>query len=398
MREIAIVGSGIVGASVAYHLSEQTDRPVTVYERQAPASETTYKSMAMFGLYGDPVQYRMKRYGMALYNEFYREPTSNPRYRSVGLLRVSTTESGAAELRELVAGDTDSDKTSSTISGTDRDGTMYLEGDELKENLLIPAVETLPIEGALFRPICGYMHPQELAFEFLDRAERNGVTVESNTRVTDVHVRDGATEAIELDGDRREPVDDVVCAAGPWNRELAELAGVDLPLRHTLAPIMVLDADDMADYSLPSLSHHESPYAFYRQTARGADGICVGYYPGGYHDAGTTYDPDTYGERVPEEIRTGALEAVEELLPDLADAPIVDEWVGIRSQTPDGNPIVGWTEVEGFSVAAFNTSAIQLAPAAGKVIAEQLVDDDPTSYYEDLSISRFDGYSDHRNE
>jgi glycine/D-amino acid oxidase-like deaminating enzyme len=103
------------------------------------------------------------------------------------------------------------------------------------------------------------------------------------------------------------------------------------------------------------------------------------------------------GETVPSEIRDAAIEFVEDLIPGMMDAAVVDQWVGVRSVTPDGNPVVGWTDLEGFSVAAFHTSGIQLAPAVGDVLARQLVDGDPTEYYDALSITRFDGYSDVRS-
>ena len=101
-------------------------------------------------------------------------------------------------------------------------------------------------------------------------------------------------------------------------------------------------------------------------------------------------------ETVPEEIKIEGLDRLGELIPDLAEATVADEWVGIRSITPDGNPVVGWTDLEGFSIAAFHTSGIQLAPYVGKMITNQLVHGDPDPLYEELSITRFDGYSDHR--
>lgn len=63
--------------------------------------------------------------------------------------------------------------------------------------------------------------------------------------------------------------------------------------------------------------------------------------------------------------------------------------MGIRSKTADGNPMVGWTKVGGFSVAAFSTSGIQLAPATDDIIARHLVDGEPTPFDDGLSISRF---------
>lgn len=183
--------------------------------------------------------------------------------------------------------------------------------------------------------------------------------------------------------------DEVICAAGPWNLKLAEQVGIEIPVGHTLAPALNVRLERPLKYMLPSIEPHEEPFTFYKKDP---NAMLLVYSPGGY-DAGTIYEPDEMGETVPEEIRIDALEGLVRFVPSLGDAEVVDEWVGIRSVTPDGNPIVGWTELDGFSIAAFNTSGIQLSPAVEYMIAEQLIDKNPISYYDALSISRFDGYA-----
>ncbi|MUV56056.1 FAD-dependent oxidoreductase [Halogeometricum sp. CBA1124] len=389
-----IIGGGIAGASIAYHLSQRTDDSVVVFERQSPASETTYKSVAQYGFYGDETQYRMKRYGMKLYNRFFREPRVNPRYTSMGILTAATEADNADRMEEAVR--TDGDTYFGKMGmGFDRDLVEYIDGDAIKEKLLLPPVDEEPIEGALFRPKVGYMdRPQELAYEFLERAKDNGVDVRANTAVEEITTDGGRATGLVTDGGEEVELDEVICAAGPWNIELAESVGIELPVKHTIAPILVLRPDDQSDYTLPAINHFESPYTFHR---RSEDEFLIGYNPGDVYEDATVYDPRTMGETVPEEIRDRGIDLLQRLVPDLIDAKVVEEWVGIRSITPDKNPVVGWTDLEGFSIAAFHTSGIQLAPAVGKMIAQQVLDDDPTDYYDDLSITRFEGYTDHRS-
>lgn len=389
-----IIGGGIAGASIAYHLSQRTDDSVVVFERQSPASETTYKSVAQYGFYGDETQYRMKRYGMKLYNRFFREPRVNPRYTSMGILTAATEADNADRMEEAVR--TDGDTYFGKMGmGFDRDLVEYIDGDAIKEKLLLPPVDEEPIEGALFRPKVGYMdRPQELAYEFLERAKDNGVDVRANTAVEEITTDGGRATGLVTEGGEEVELDEVICAAGPWNIELAESVGIELPVKHTIAPILVLRPDDQSDYTLPAINHFESPYTFHR---RSEDEFLIGYNPGDVYEDATEYDPRTMGETVPEEIRDRGIDLLQRLVPDLIDAKVVEEWVGIRSITPDKNPVVGWTDLEGFSIAAFHTSGIQLAPAVGKMIAQQVLDDDPTDYYDDLSITRFEGYTDHRS-
>ncbi|WP_436348193.1 NAD(P)/FAD-dependent oxidoreductase [Natronorubrum sp. FCH18a] len=388
--EYAIIGGGIAGASIAYHLSERTDVSITVFERTAPASETTYKSVAMMGLYGDEVQYRMKRYALEFYNQFFADRRAHPQYTSMGRLVVATTEEGASKLQRAAQGKADIGMVASNIGNAQLE---YIPGDELQKTLMVPPVNTDEIEGALHRPKVGYMNrPQELTYEFIERAKENGVEFRSNTPVDEVVTDSGRVTGLETEAGFVE-TQHVVSAAGPWNIKICNQLGLDVPLRHTLAPAIQLQPQEDLECSLPSIEPFDSPYSIHRQKE---DEVIVSHYPGSYQEAGTEYDPSKQSDSVPSDIREGAIDQIDRLLPSLLTADIVDDWVGVRSLTPDKNPIVGWTAIEGFSLAAFNTSGIQLSPAVGEIIARQLVDGDPTEYYDDLSITRFDGHPDVR--
>lgn len=387
-----IVGAGIAGASIAYHLGCRTDDRIIVFEQDEAASATTARSVAQFGFYGNETQYQMKRYAMELYNQFFADPHADPRYEFAGLLTIATTEMGATELKRAVAADGDEDLGKVAGSGFGRDLVEYIPGDELKETLLLPPVDEDSIEGALYRPKMGYMtQPTELAREFVERAMKAGVEFRFDTPIQEIETDTDRVRAVVAG--ERVPVDELICAAGPWNIELARSVGISLPVRHTLAPVLELEPNSRLEYSLPAINHYEGPHAIHR---RRADACLVGYNPPEGYDLNEEFDPDDVSDTVPPTIREGMLNAVKQFTPTFSTAPVVDEWVGIRSQTPDGNPIVGWTAVEGFSIAAFHTSGIQLAPAVGRIVADQLLENDPTEFYNALSISRFDSYTDHQ--
>lgn len=388
-KEFCVIGAGIVGSSIAYHLSKRTDGSVTVYEQHTPGSETTAKSVSQFGYYGDHTQYRMKQYGMQLYNKFFADANANPRYTFSGLLELATSSEGAAKLRHSV--ENGGERSAGKIAGTSvsRDCVQYFSKEELAKNVLVPPLDEERITGAVYRPRVGYMdRPHELAHEFLERARDNGATVRVNTAVEEITTRKNEVSAVVSEEGTHE-VDEVVCAAGPWNIEIADSVGVDLPLEHTIAPAIQLEPTKPVEYSFPVLGHHEGPYSIHR---RSPDELLVSYNPGA--EGRTVYEPDDLTDDIPGEIREGMIDAVERFTPTFMDADLVDEWVGIRSQTPDGNPVIGWTELDGFSIAASHTSGIQLAPAIGKFITQQLVDGEPGELYDNLSISRFDGYTD----
>ncbi|WP_152041720.1 NAD(P)/FAD-dependent oxidoreductase [Salinigranum salinum] len=390
-RGYHIIGGGIVGASIAYHLGRRTDEPVHVYEKGRLASETTRKSLAFFGFYGDETQYRMKQYGMELYNGFLSSPRADPGYVTTGLLNVSTTEEGARALQEEVA---ERNERLADAKGTavDTSPVDFIAPDDLKRAAVLPFLDTDVVTGSVFRPQVGYFRPRELALEFIERARDEGVVFHEHTAVTDLTVEDGVLSGLSVDGEWR-PADEVISAAGPWNPRVAAMAGVDLPVKHTLAPVLELKPKEPIPYTLPWITHRESGFSI----RRNADGrvLMTNHPPGGYEEA-TEYDPETVDDSFPPDLQSRGLEVLESLLPTVETFDVVDERVGIRSSTPDKNPIVGWTRVDGFSVAAFSTSGIQLAPATGNVIADQLIDDDPSEFYEGLSVSRFESYVDHK--
>jgi glycine/D-amino acid oxidase-like deaminating enzyme len=386
--ECAVVGGGIAGASVAFHLARRGMEDVTLFERGEVASETTQKSFALFGMYGDRTQFRMKREAMALYNRLAR---TNPEisFDRIGHLSVGTTDETRTKFKRAVE---EGDAVGGIFAtGSERTAVQYLDGDEIEERLFFPEVGTSDVTGAVYRPGVGYIDQVALVTELLARAEDNGVQIRENTAVEQLHVEDGSVVGLTVNGERVD-AESVVLAAGPWTPALAEKAGVELPVRHSLAPALVLDAGESSQ-TLPSLKHHESNYNFRGNAADGT--VWVGHHADGY-EGGERIDPETVPSAVSSEVRKEAREVLAGLLPQHADAPVVDEWVGIRSLTPDGNPIAGWTSVDGLSVAAFNSSGVQLSPAVGDVVAAQIADGVPTAYYEALSVSRFDGFRDTR--
>jgi sarcosine oxidase subunit beta len=373
---VAVIGAGIAGASIAYHLTRLSDRSVTVYERGEVADETTAKSTAFFGFYGSETERRMKREAMARYNAFLANPRADPHYDLVGHVRVATTPDGAARLETAVHG---------------LDGEDYLPSGTLDTHLILPELEEAPVTGGTYRPHVGYHRPRELAKEFLRRATDQDATVRTGTAVEDLHVTDDRLTGLTVDGELID-VDTVACAAGPWNPHLLERAGLDLPVHHTLAPILKVRPPTTPVHRLPIVTHLESG-VYVRGHEDGT--VLVGHIPP-EPDPDHRYDPDDVSETVSADIRQEMWRVLEELLPTLAEGDVVDEWVGVRSHTPDGNPIAGWMPVEGLSVAAFDSSGIQLSPAVGRVVATQLAEGEPTEFYDAVTIARFDGFDDAR--
>lgn len=386
-RTFAVIGAGIAGASIAYHLGKRSTDRVVVFDQGRPSEETTARSVAQFGYYGDELQYEMKRYGMGLYNEFFNSPRRELGYQFAGLLSVATNEPDGERLAALARGGGDASAGKVPGTGWDRDFVAYLSPEEIKREVFVPPLDVSAVHGAVYRPRMGYLtRPRELGREFVARAKSHGVEFRFDTPVTGIETDDGTVTAVV--GDEVLPVDAVACAAGPWNPHVADMVGLDLPVSHTLAPVLRVSPTEPIRYDFPAITEFDGPHAIHRR----APGEClIGYNPPAGYTDGRRLDPVAIGDTVPADIREGMWAAARRLTPQLADATLEEAWVGVRSQTPDGNPVVGPTTVEGFSIAAFHTSGIQLSPAVGDVISRQLLDRDRTEWDEQLSIARFEG-------
>jgi sarcosine oxidase subunit beta len=387
-RTVHVVGAGIAGASVADHLARLTDAEVTLLERGAsPATETTAKSGAFVGFWGheSATAVPLLRYGVRYYRDLLSAPDTDARFVHGGRLRVATTEAGDDVLRDSFSADLATRVEGETATAAEGAPVQYLTGDALASTLVLPGFDTDAVTGAIYSPGVGYVDdPAALTRALLDRAREHGATVETGVAVTGFETAGGRVVEVDVEGERR-ATDAVVCAAGPWNRRLLASAGVDLPVRNSRGPLLTVDAPP-GDHGLPALYHEESG-AYTRPNRDGT--WFVGHYPGEHGDA-ATIDPDDVGDAVAADRRRACLDAVDDLAPGLADGAVHDEWVGVRTLTPDGDPIAGGTAVDGLAVAAFNANGVQYAPAAGRILASVLGGVDPAFTPGALALGRFE--------
>ena len=161
------------------------------------------------------------------------------------------------------------------------------------------------------------------------------------------------------------------------------MVGVSLPLRHTTGPVLVLDANE--PLSLPFLKNVGRDYYF---RPEGDSKALAGRRWERYGEA-PSLDPDG-AHAVGDDFRHDVAALVKSYIPSLADAEVVNEWVGLRTVTPDFKAVVGPTHVDGFLVACgMNGSGIALAPVVGQPIADYVRTDTRTDRLRILSADRF---------
>jgi glycine/D-amino acid oxidase-like deaminating enzyme len=352
MKRVSIVGGGILGTALAARLGK-SGFEVTLYERGALGEGATAASMAVFtwqSLHPTGLDYRLCRRSWAEYERLIEAgeigfiPTGALDLSSTSQSRETVIEA-AAELRKL---------------GVDA---RALEPEEVERFGISPE----RVIGGLYTEREGYFDPAELVSAYADRAAEAGVEIETGTEVTGIVVENGAVSAIETTEGGTAETDVVVNAAGPWTPEINDLVDLSLPLRRTRGPI--LDVQARAPYLPFTLFECADGPAHYLRPHE--SGVYVGRCATGYEES-ETLDPDR-------EYATGkAFEsAVEERLetsvPELAGADLEEGWVGLRTVSPDGFPLVGEAGPAGFLVACGPSGlGVTRAPAIAELLGNYL--------------------------
>lgn len=356
MDPVAVVGGGVIGTAIAARLADR-DRPVRLYERDALGSGTTSKSMAIFFWHQDDpkeTEHRLRKRAWDTYGPLIEEGVLE--FSEIGTLETAPDLTDVPEVRAVWKGLSD--------LGVE---TEWLEGPDLADK----GLDQDAFEGALFVPADGYLDPSEIISHFVDEATAGGATIETGVEVTDVQVTDGAVTAVETDVGT-DPVSGVVNAAGPWAPAVNDFVGVDQPLRHTRGPIVVLSQED--EFSLPFMILNDELY--FRED--GVDQAFGGRFDTTFETA-SNLDPDA-NHAVDQLFYLDIADEIEASVPRLADAEIVEDWVGFRTITPDGRPFVGETAVDGFYTAVgMSGYGVTRAPAVAELLAAQIAGADVES-------------------
>ena len=360
---IVVVGGGIVGASIAYHLRD-ADRPVVLLEKgDLLGGGTTAESVAMLGI-NYPSPRSMRRYSRDHYLSLVDAGAIE--FERIGGLLIRDTDEGIDELR----------RTADDLAALGHDTRLLEPGDVAEFGVHPPAGSR-----TLHVPDTGYLDPSEIVAHWVAEARSANLEVMTGSPVTDVAVEGGAVARVETPAGTI-ATDTVVDAAGPWAPQIAEMAGLSLPLRHNYGPILVLDAD--GELSLPFTAFPSKHY--FREEGRGQ--VFAGRRGASYADADRE-NPDA-ARRIPESFPLEVEELVAESIPRLADALVTNEWCGMRTLTPDHLPLVGETAVDGFYVAAgLSGKGITLAPAVGDALSRLIAGGEVDPAVRELAPDRF---------
>jgi sarcosine oxidase subunit beta len=343
--DVGIVGAGVHGASVAYHLASRGVK-VVIFERWTPAGGPTGRSSAICrAYYTNTFLARAARDSIAMLENFEEVTGVDAGFRRTGLLFLHPPEddadvrASAERLNELGI------------------ATELFHLERLAREY--PAFDLDGIGIGAFERNAGYADPHATTEGLFRRAVSLGATACVGVRVVGVAASEAGV-TISTDDGERTPCSRLLIAAGPWTRLLVAQVGVDLPLtveRHVVATFAWGSAE-------PAPAHGDLIGGYYFRP-EGEDLYLVGPV-----HAAAQVDPDAFDPEIREDETQSLAAAVVRRLPHLAASEVHGGWASLYDVSPDWQPVIGQVAPNVFVDAGTSGHGFKLAPALGKHVAD----------------------------
>ncbi len=375
-----IIGGGVGGTSIAYHLAELGWTEIVLVDRAELTSGSTFHSAGLVGQLRSTVTLtRMMMYGTDLYRRLKDLTGVDPSWHEVGSLRLACTTERLEELRRQ-AGWAKTFGLPLELIGPAEAGKRF------------PLMSLDGVLGAVFLPTDGWLDPSGLAQALAAGARAKGASIRQHTKVVGVGVERGRVTGVEVEsrGERTTiSADVVVNAAGMFAPEIGRLAEITVPIIPMAHEYLFTEAIDGVRPDLPTMRDPDNLCYFREEVG----GLCVGGYE--RHPAPWALDgvpADFNGKLLApdwdrfEEIQEGAIRRI----PALGDAGINRMINGPEAFTPDSEFILGESEVRGLFVAAgFCAHGIAGAGGIGRQVAQWIVEGEPELDLWKMDIRRF---------
>ena len=374
--QAVVIGGGVGGTSIAYHLAELGWHDVVLVDRAGLTSGSTFHSAGLVGqLRSSTTLTQMMMYGAGLYRRLTAETGVDVSWHEVGSLRLASTPARLEELQRQV--------------GWARTFGLPLELVSTREaHDLFPLFDPEGVLGAVFLPTDGWLDPSNLAFALAAGAKARGARILTEHRVTGISVEGGRVRGVVTDrGEIRTDV--VVNAGGMFAPEIGRLAGVTVPIIPMAHQYLLTKPIPGVRPDIPTMRDPDNLVYFREEVG----GLCMGGYerdPAPWSLDGVP--PDFNGRLLaPDWPRFAAImDGAVRRVPAIADAEVTRLINGPEAFTPDNEFILGESEVRGFFVAAgFCAHGIAGAGGIGQQMAQWIVGGEPELDLWKMHIRRF---------
>lgn len=375
---VVVIGGGVVGTSVAYHLCALGMTDLVLIEQGQLSSGTTWHAAGLVGqLRATESGTRLVQYSASLYASLEQETGLGTGWKQCGGVTVARTPERLEQLRRTAAAAEAYDLECEVVSPE-------------RAQELWPHLETSDLLGAIWLPRDGTVNPADVTQAMARGARMRGATIVERTRVLDVTVQHGAVTGVVTDRGSIE-ADIVVNCAGQWAHAIGLMVGVPVPLHSAEHFYVVTDAIEGMDRMAPILRDPDG-YTYMKEEVGGL--VVGGFEPVAKPWVSPRAIPHPFEFSLLEEdwdhfaiLMDSALHRV----PVLQETGIKKFYNGPESFTPDNQFILGEAPgVRHFYVAAgFNSVGIASAGGAGRALAEWIVAGEPQSDLVSVDIRRF---------
>jgi glycine cleavage system aminomethyltransferase T/glycine/D-amino acid oxidase-like deaminating enzyme len=374
--QVIVIGGGIHGCSVAYHLAKEGWTDVVLLERKQLTSGTTWHAAGLVGqLQGSHATTAFAKYGIELLEEIEAETGQNPGYRRSGSISIAVNDERMAELKRKAD--------FASLFGIDAN---YLSACEIQERW--PLMNPEGVLGGIYMPSDGSANPIDLTTALAKGASQRGVTIMEHTKVQEILVSEGRASGVHTDQGTI-TADFVVNCAGMWARDIGQQNGVSVPLHACEHYYLVTEAIKDLPSDLPVLRSYCDGTYFKEDAGKLLFGFAHNHAkPWGMDGISEAFCFDSLP--FVEDDVMDVLELAMNRVPLLQETGIRTFFNGPESYSYDGRFTLGEApDVKNYFVlAGVNSTGIQSGSGAGRALAQWIVKGHPPIDLSEMDPSR----------
>ena len=365
--DVVIIGGGIIGVSIAYHLALKKAGKILLLEKgQLGEGSTSCSVGGIRTQFSTEINIRFSLESMKTFDHFEEEFGVNPEFKRIGYLFLATTDQEVKVFQQNLI-----------LQKQFGIPVEWLHPDEIRRRF--PYLKMDDILGGTFSPRDGYAGPSEVLSGFAGGAKRTGVKIYEGVEAKEILVDKGRVTGVRTNGGEISS-SVVVNAGGPHASLVAEMAGLRIPVKPLRRQVFVTAPFHLTDQTIPLTIDFNRGWYFRQEV----DGFLLS----GPLDREPSFNTNTDYEAMVE-----ASENAIYRVPALEKAQIARGWAGLYEISPDNHAILGKVPgLEGFILAnGFSGHGFQHSPAVGKVISELILEGKAkTIDISSLSIERFE--------
>ena len=363
--EVVVVGGGVIGTSAAFHLAEAGVDVLLLERAELAAGSTSRAAGGVRAQFSDPLNIALGLRSLEAFARFGERPGAEIDLKRVGYLFLLDREEDVLAFERGVE-----------LQNAHGVPSRFVTLDEARR--LCPLAGLDGVLAATFSPLDGHASPEAVVQGYAAAARRHGAAILTRCGLTGIDVEAGSIRGVATD---RGPVatETVVCAAGAWSPELARMAGLELPIEPVLREIGFTAAVADLPEHVPLTVDFTTGFYFHREGPGLLFGMADRRQPPGF-DA--LSDPAWLQQ---------VTAVAERRLPELLEMGLAGGWKGYYEVTPDHNALIG--EAAGVArflyATGFSGHGFLQAPAAGEIVRDLVLRDEPFVDVSPLSVERF---------